>query len=313
MMIGVIILGMSGLGLWSQLTRRGQSNDSIGPWVLFAVIGVVIVIAAARERFLSPESRAKRIGVGRLAIGRPVAPALAYRAPPRDTRVTARAAYAPALTTLPLRLLPETPGKVLAYSLRIEDRAAGWMLLGFTVVWNAMTLVMTGATIASGKTLPVLFMVPFVLAGVALAWGSIHKILGRRKLGAIEVSAEPAFAGESLEIFVSQPGAATINRLQATLRCQERATYKVGTSSRTESHTAFEQSIFDEGPFVIPRGIPWKRRATLTLPEGPHSFKSDNNEIAWTILVKADIDNWPDYEESFELRVLPRVTKDGGA
>ncbi len=309
--MGVLMLAMSVAGAWG-VGRPGATGPR-APWLIFGAIAVVIIVAGARERFLSPESRAKRLRVGRLAMGRPVAPALAYRAPPLGARASAREVYASALPTLPLRLLPETPGRMLRYSLRIQDRGVGWILLVFGVIWNAITLIGGGAAIASGKTVTILFMVPFVLAGVVVTWFALHKILGRRKLGSIEIDAEPAFAGAPLEIFVSQPGPATINRFEATLRCQERATYRVGTSSRTEAHTVFEQSLVDEGPFVIPRGLPWQRRTTVTLPDGPPSFKSESNEIAWTILVKADIDQWPDYEESFELRVVPRVTKESGA
>lgn len=305
---GTVFLGLSLLGGWNEFTHGGSP---FGPWLIFAAFGLAIAGSGLWKRLLSPESRARRLGVGPLAIGRPVAPALAYRAPPGAHSLSAREAYALALPTLPLRRIPEIAGRTLARALRVEDRGAGWFLLFFSFFWNAMTFAGVAAGLASDKLGILLFMVPFVLAGVVVTVLALHKLLGQRKVASVELSAEPAFAGDEVELFVSQPGPAAINRFKATLRCMERATYKVGTATRTETHTVFEEPIFEEGPFTVARSLPWERRATMRLPSRPHSFKSDNNEIVWTVRFEADIDRWPDYDESFEVRVLPRVAAEG--
>jgi len=146
------------------------------------------------------------------------------------------------------------------------------------------------------------------LIGIAFAVASLSKLLGRAKLARVEIGAEPVYASDELEVFVEQPGPATINRITATLKCEERATYTVGTDTKMETNVVYQQELFEEGMVVVARGKPWSQRVRVTMPNGPCSFNATKNEVVWVITLDADIASWPDYKESFEFRVVPRVT-----
>jgi hypothetical protein len=297
---------LSGAGLVGSVSGKTGVSGPWPLWVVFGAIGIWILVSPLRS-LRSPEARAKRLARVPLPMGRPVAPALAYRAPATRERTTAREAYAPALSTLPLRLLPLRAGKVLPYALRIQEGAGAWILLGFTILWNLCTFPFFVHTIAEGSLGGAAFASLFVLAGVVLVVASVHTLLGRRKLARVEIDAEPVFASDDLEVLVEQRGPVVINRITATLRCEERATYTVGTDTKTDKHVLHTLPVFEEEMITVARARPWSRRVRVRIPEGPCSFKSDKNEVAWLLVLAADIASWPDYEEAFELRVVPRV------
>jgi len=48
----------------------------------------------------------------------------------------------------------------------------------------------------------------------------------------------------------------------------------------------------------------------LSVPPGAmHSFKSDHNEIGWTLLVQGDVAGWPDYQRAFPIIIRPNDGK----
>ena len=40
-------------------------------------------------------------------------------------------------------------------------------------------------------------------------------------------------------------------------------------------------------------------------PGGMHSFKSENNEVRWSLEVKGDVVGWPDFKRAFPVIVYP--------
>ena len=69
--------------------------------------------------------------------------------------------------------------------------------------------------------------------------------------------------------------------------CEEAATYRQGTNTRTETRQVFRQELFRREDFEIEAGCPSRRSSTSTVPAGAmHSFKADHNEINWTLVVE---------------------------
>jgi hypothetical protein len=97
-----------------------------------------------------------------------------------------------------------------------------------------------------------------------------------------------------------------INSLSLSLVCQEKATYRQGTNTRTELHPVYRQDLFRRDNFEIPPGLPFETNCLLTVPPGAmHSFKSGHNAIDWTLVVEGDIANWPDFKRAFSVIIYP--------
>ena len=155
---------------------------------------------------------------------------------------------------------------------------------------------------------PLLFLIPFALVGIFLVVLFFRQLLITTGVGQtfVEISDHPLFPGERCDLLVSQAGRLRMNSLSAFLVCEEVATYRQGTNTRTEARRVFQSEIFHRESFDIQRGLPLEQRAEMEIPVGMmHSFKSEHNEINWKIIIVGNVDRWPDYERSFPIIVYP--------
>ena len=99
-------------------------------------------------------------------------------------------------------------------------------------------------------------------------------------------------------------GPRSVKRLRVRLAGQERATYRQGTSTTTDTNTFHQVVVYDThetGDAVTERGT-----FAIEFPaDAMHSFKADNNEIRWTLEVKAWIPLLPDIRHNVILTVWP--------
>ena len=211
--------------------------------------------------------------------------------------------------------LTNSPGTALAYRLPVTA-APGWMLfatLMACLAWNAivvMFVVMAVRRHTSGNPdwLLTVFVVPFALAGIGLAVYFARKLIATTGVGAtrVEISKHPLFPGDACEIFISQAGRLMMNSLDVLVACEEKATYRQGTDTRTEFRRVYEDKLFSADRLEIRQGLPFEKRIILRIPEtAMHSFKADHNEINWKLVVKGDVDGWPCYERTFPVVVYP--------
>lgn len=297
-----LLFGLGSIG-------SGISSRSFGPivfGVLFAAAGAFVVYTGIRD-MRSAESRGTftpgavtRAPLGPAAFG-------GYRAAGSTRTPTAREVYGAQLDFLPLVKIKQARGRTLAHALGRRDAHGGWALLVFAIFWNAMTWPFFIGAVMNKSPLA-LFLLLFVGLGVLIVWLSLKRILALRKVVALEIDAEPAYLGDVFALHFAQRGSVRINRLTAALVCKEHASYRVGTDTRTEDREIYREELLDEIGVQVARGETWTRQLEAKLPGGPPSFRAPNNEIAWTIAVKSDIDGWPDYDESFVFRALPKVT-----
>jgi len=206
--------------------------------------------------------------------------------------------------TLPVRL----PG----------DISTRWALLGWAsacAAANTATIVLAvlvvgGHWAGHGSWWLTLLLIPLV----ALAALTISFLLRRLLTGSttIEISAHPLHPGQTCQLFFSQSGHMRINCLEVLLVCEEEATYRQGTDTRTERNEVYGQRLLVEGPFRVRRGKPFQTTCPMTVPAGAmHSFKADHNEIGWKLVVKGDVAGWPGYRRTFPLVVRPERDKHG--
>lgn len=297
-----IIIGLGSLG-------AGLLKQQVGALVfgvMFAGAGIFVVWTGIRE-MRSAESQGKFMPGA--VTSAPLGPAAfgGYRANAGPRAPTAIDVYGAQLGYLPVAPLALQPGRTLARALGRRDPYGGWALVGFSIFWNAICWpFFIGMVMA--KSAVAFFLLLFVVVGVIVFIAGIKRILALKKVVTLEVDAEPAFLGDVLNVHVSQRGKVLFNSLSVALVCKEHASYRVGTDTRREEREVYRAEILDEPRFLVERGETWTRQVQVQLPGGPPSFKATNNEIAWSIQVKADIDAWPDYDEHFAIRALPKVT-----
>ena len=150
-----------------------------------------------------------------------------------------------------------------------------------------------------------LFLVPFVLVGLALLGGIGYFLLAlfnpRLRL---TLSARSIPVGGAAELRWEMSGRArALRRLEIVLEGREEATYTRGTTSVTD------KEVFTTIP-LLDTGNPWDMqtgRAQLLLPpDAMHTFRATHNKILWHLRVRGDIPCWPDLKEEYEVTILPR-------
>jgi hypothetical protein len=211
--------------------------------------------------------------------------------------------------------LTNSPGTTLAYRLPIAT-TTGWKLFAAAaacVLWNgivAIFIVMAANSFAQDKPdWPlVLFIVPFVIAGLGLLVYLIRQIMITTGVGPtrVEISAHPLAPGEPYELFLSQAGRLAMNWLEVWLACDEKASFRQGTDTRTETRRVYEDRCFVRSNFEIHQGLPFESRCSIRVPAGAmHSFQANHNEVSWKLVVKGSVIGWPDYQREFQIVVNP--------
>lgn len=97
--------------------------------------------------------------------------------------------------------------------------------------------------------------------------------------------------------------------LQVRLTCEERATYTVGTETRTDKETVSEQVWSVNG--AIRAGV-FMADGELTVPldQGVPTFKTDNNEVRWKLSVTPE-EPLPSHDVTFILNVFAQIGEPG--
>lgn len=276
--------------------------------LVFAGVGVWQIVKALREtrsvEELAARERPQALPVSDVL---PLAPRpTGYRVSARGGP-TAREVYAPVLDSAPLPKLAARPGRVFGASLGLAQKSMKVELV-MAVLWNGLSWPMFLGAVATGAIFPSLFMLVFVAIGAWLALRVIGRFLGRRKLAVVEVDAEPAWLGDELRVYVEQSGPANIISYRVNVICREEAKYTVGTDTRTETSDVFDASLVEEFAIRLGFGERWTRQLAVALPAtAPASFAASNNRVDWLVRVQAEIDGWPDYDELFQFRALPRL------
>lgn len=211
--------------------------------------------------------------------------------------------------------LTNSPGTTLAYRLP-TSATPGWRLFATVaacVAWN--TIVVLFAILAVRRFvrgepdwLLVALLVPFALGGVWLAVYLSRQILLAAGVGPtrIEISSHPLLPGEPYEVFLSQMGRLDMQSLEIWLACDERATFRQGTDTRTETRRVYQRRCFVREDFEIAQGLPFESRCQVTVPIGAmHSFHAGHNEVSWKLIVKGKVRGRPDYEREFQIVVNP--------
>jgi hypothetical protein len=203
---------------------------------------------------------------------------------------------------------PEDDGPV---TLKPESSRIGTVLvvIGIAAFWNIIVSVFLwqvyeGFKNGNPQWFLVLFLTPFVLVGLALIAGVFYTFLqlfNPRPI--LRVSSRSVRLGDPLRMGWKFTGRTSrINRLSITLEGEEKATYQRGTTTTTEDHDIAKIVIMEtDEPDTIVEGA-----AEVIIPDDTmHSFESDHNKIAWTLVIHGAIHLWPDVKEKFPIVIFP--------
>ncbi len=208
-----------------------------------------------------------------------------------------------------------SPGTKLRYRLPIAT-SPGWALFGTLLAclgWNGIVGVFLAVAINGhlagepdwGMTI---FLAPFVLVGLFLVAALVRQLLLTTGVGPtrVELSDHPLHPGSRYEVFISQSGRLPLDSLELELRCEEQATYREGTNTRTEMRGVYSERLYCGEGLKVQRSTPFQATCELVVPPGAmHSFKSEHNSVTWRLVVQGRVGGWPNYRRDYPVIVFP--------
>ncbi|MBI3827989.1 MAG: DUF3592 domain-containing protein [Planctomycetes bacterium] len=208
-------------------------------------------------------------------------------------------------------VLPEVktePGSTLPHRLVLDqsEKAAAIALGIFGLIWTGVTGAIWLGMWSRGEWFPFIFLSIFVLVGLAILAAAVWQALIGWGTGrtVVEVSTFEPAPGGHFEVLVAQYGHMTVNELSVWLICEEKATYRQGTNTRTDTHRVYEKKLDARTGFAITGAGKEELRTKAEIPaDAMHSFKAGHNAIRWFLEVRADIERWPDFKRGFPFRV----------
>ncbi len=211
--------------------------------------------------------------------------------------------------------MTNSPGTHLRFRLPIAV-SPGWALFGalaFCIIWNGIVVVFAvidvrGFLADRHDWFLTIFLIPFAAVGIGAIVVFVRQLLVATGVGPtrLEISDHPLSPGKQYRLNLAQSGRLSINTLRVSLACEESATYRQGTNTRTESREVFCQELFCREGVRIESGMPFEAEFELNMPErAMHSFKAAHNEINWSLQVEGDVVRWPNFKRSFAVIVRP--------
>ena len=208
-----------------------------------------------------------------------------------------------------------SPGIRLAYRLPIVH-SPSWKVFRigtFMVLWNTMVACLAWLVISdfrSGEAdwYLLALTVPFAIVGIASAFYFFRTLFWNTAIGptSLEISAQPVYPGGTYKVFLSQSGRLSVRSLEVTLVCEEEATFRQGTDTRTERRRVHEQSVLLRENFEILPSAPFEDQGELNFPKNVmHSFQADHNAVYWKLVVHGVVEKWSNFERKFPLVVYP--------
>jgi len=189
--------------------------------------------------------------------------------------------------------------------------ALGGLLLA-AVLWNGISWVSLWAVTFHDKGAPcfVKAMIwAFCAIGIGIVVGAIRHVV---KMAAwrgtrVKVQKELLMPGESTRVSVVQDGSFEISQLQLSIVCRERATYRVGTKTKTSNEEVWSQ-VFCDKVGLRAQGSRTMVETELEIPgNAMHSFQAGNNSIDWLIRLEMNGPGRVALKEEYPVRVAPEV------
>jgi hypothetical protein len=126
------------------------------------------------------------------------------------------------------------------------------------------------------------------LGGPVVGIAGLRYLRRRRQvpLPVVELSSPQLLPGSRLDLCVVVHGIAPFRRLRVGVQCLENASYPSGSSTSTDTHVAFDETVEERRDFRLPKGRPLMVTRSWIAPTGAmHSFSADNNKLEWRLAI----------------------------
>ncbi|MEM9414317.1 MAG: DUF3592 domain-containing protein [Planctomycetota bacterium] len=197
-------------------------------------------------------------------------------------------------------------------------------LLLFGLIWNGIITIPITQVVGSWRSgdpdiCLSLFMIPFVAVGVGVMVMWVRQLmLVFAPVIELELSRAVVQVGETVEIKWRVRGRLwRLTAMTIVLVGEEKATYRRGTDTVTDTHAFFEKTLAGEDgsgqSFQTLPAVPERGSVAVTIPaDTMHSFDAPNNKVAWTLKVNGEVHRWPDPKDEYELTILPQAVDSDG-
>ena len=219
----------------------------------------------------------------------------------------------------PLDETDASPGTEWRHRLA-PDGAPGWRVAGMValcLVWNLLVALFA-------YQIGVGYLSPAVRVGVAALLAGPLGVIGWRMTlstwrdargsGAagttrLEVDRQPIRLGETARALLTCTGPIRLRSLVVSLVCEEIATFRQGTDTRTATAEASRKALLRERRIDLESDDSLRRELDIAFAiESPHSFVSPNNEVRWVIEVELTPVSREPITQRFPLCVYPSDT-----
>jgi len=181
-------------------------------------------------------------------------------------------------------------------------------ILIFALFWNGIVSVFVWQVVEGfQKGRPewflTLFMIPFVLVGLAVVLAFFYQLLAlANPKPVVTLSPGKLRPGQQAEIsWRIASKAQRIKQMKIALWGVESATYRQGTNSHTSREVFYEQILFQSTLNADIRS----GSVVFELPaDAMPSLDTGNNSIEWEIRVTGGISVWPDVQDHYKIEVI---------
>ncbi len=184
--------------------------------------------------------------------------------------------------------------------------------LFFALIWNGIVSifvvqVIRGFIDGDPEWFLTFFMIPFVAVGLGAIGMFVYFLLAMRNPKAtLVVNADRLPLGSVLDVAWDLVGRTDkLTRLRIHLEGEEKAEYRQGTNTYTDTQVFREIDLIDttDGVEMV------SGAASVTIPRDTmHSFEAEHNKIIWHLRVRGEIPLWPDVHQAYVIEVLPEAT-----
>lgn len=213
------------------------------------------------------------------------------------------------------------PPEHTAAGFLLQDKSDSWSWPKF-VLGCILTLALNGGAIAllvntdRDAELPVVVLLLLLGGGMISLIALVNRSLAVSRIlpGQILLPRYPLKMGEEIPVTFRRQLRRNLRvqrsgSLHASLVCVERVRYRVGTDTRTETHTVWEQALpqstVEAGSHQVE--VHWQ----VKIPrQGPPSFEAPDNQIRWGLGVWLELPGLVKDDSNFALLVEPEVLDD---
>lgn len=219
----------------------------------------------------------------------------------------------------PLEADDESPGTERSHRLA-ADGAGGWRVVGMAIlclVWNVLVAMFAYQIGVGYLSTGVRIGVAALLAGplAVIGWRMTLSTWRDARGGAggttrVEIDEHPLRLGQSTAATLVQSGPLRLRSLEVALVCEEIATFRQGTDTRTASVEVVRQPLFSKRRVEVGPDEPLRYDFEILAPaDGPHSFLSPNNEVRWSLEALIKTHGRDDTRRRFPICLFPSTTE----